>query len=1084
MAFVSTYPVSLTYNYGPNVGTNNSVFNTSDGVFYNLSPLTKNVQDVTFNQNSLNILSNNILLSDCLSGVSQPDKTDYVTETTLSIKLNETTNYFYVSGSGLNVPVLSLVTELSSAVIFNIKFNNDGTISLSNGNNYLTADSTATLKISVYNSATYSTNQSFNYTLHNDQIALFAVTNNQVAFINASPLITPKVLSLGNFTSFNDNVNYYSNVLTLDRFSTTLYKELGETNNVKYVSTTNDIDVANTSADLEHNYLVTAPYTTVNRSTNNLGYNIAALKNHYSPEHIQTPTLSVQSRTYNKLYTGLNTAAGNDKIYLGYLGNETTKKFVKDTDTYFHYPEGAPAVPLSASTLIAAGAQPGSSPWRSDRIFVKQANYGDYSSWGDFNGTQNGEFFCSWLSASEVGAPPAWVDRYFDPTRVNVAGVIYSQGLAPSNNNYPNVIWDVPSTQVLCASSLYVYHRIGDSDNLAVVRGLSALLTHSGTDSTYFYTNTKASALVQAPNTRSYAFNTSVAYGTIKLVNQDFYTPGFTIAFQAYNTDWSNIQGDQIIGNYYNGGIGLFKNNPLLTPFISIMGDNKVTTYNTNLKRLAVTNTSLVSGSYVLKGLYEDTYFVIDPNQIVYEYDQDGVLISQSSFNLTGTLIGAQLINENNVREIIIFTKSGGSINWAKYLTNFVLSTSGTHSGNSNYALDLSNNIYYYDGKGNSTVDGNNVVFALSGDLLVRGLGTTLQQAVLSARDARYIACDHENNIWLLYSDNYLCKLDNYGRVVWDIQTQLPTAQIWDAGTGNALNSYRGINFIAEIDSTTNTLKYSGLLQDGPTQTLYKISPTNGSIELYAAATTPLSAVHSAKQIDCIPGGDSTGYDYQRKYVYPNSNSKELVIKALIENTATLDYSSKIVKLSYDASSLSPGWHHFAISVDPYNKLNLYVDGTLAASTSTGDITLGIYRVYNKRNNLDLVVGTSSFKSQTLAQYTNTVPYAFNGYIADIRFYSDALYQADIKAIQRSFHINSYSDLTWASPAGSRYYIEQIDRFFMHRLPGAKSHSYNIRIKNSNITDLGIRNIIEQNILTSLSKTTPLYTKLNNIIWE
>ena len=253
---------------------------------------------------------------------------------------------------------------------------------------------------------------------------------------------------------------------------------------------------------------------------------------------------------------------------------------------------------------------------------------------------------------------------------------------------------------------------------------------------------------------------------------------------------------------------------------------------------------------------------------------------------------------------------------------------------------------------------------------------------------------------------------------------------------------------------------------------------------MYTAASIPLSAAHSAKQIDCIPGGDSTGYDYQRKYVYPNSNSKELVVKALIENTATLDYSSKIVKLSYDASSLSPGWHHFAISVDPYNKLNLYVDGTLAVSTSTGDITLGIYRVYNKRNNLDLVVGTSSFKSQTLSQYTNTLPYIFNGYIADIRFYSEALYQADIKAIQRSFHINSYSDLTWASPAGSRYYIEQIDRFFMHRLPGAKSHSYNIRIKNSNITNLNLRNIVEQNILASLSKTTPLYTKLNNIIWE
>jgi len=51
-------------------------------------------------------------------------------------------------------------------------------------------------------------------------------------------------------------------------------------------------------------------------------------------------------------------------------------------------------------------------------------------------------------------------------------------------------------------------------------------------------------------------------------------------------------------------------------------------------------------------------------------------------------------------------------------------------------------------------------------------------------------------------------------------------------------------------------------------------------------------------------------------------------------------------------------------------------------------------------------------------------------------------------------------------------------------MPGAKSSLFNVKIKNSNITDPNVRNIIEQNIKSSLSKSTPIYTNLNKIIWD
>ena len=1087
MAVVTTYPVNLTYNYGPKVGTNNLGYSTSDGIFYNISPLLSAVKDVSFNQKTLSVLSNNFLLSDSLSATNYLlNQTDYITETTLNVNGN------YLVASTTPGSAITASTSLSAATVFTIQFNNDYSVSFLYAGNYLTRNSTSVLSMSGYNSNNFPTTQSFYYSLHNGQIVLFTVADGLVVYLSTN-------LQLTTFAGFNSA----SNVITLDRFTSTFLKKLGTTSNVSYLPTTNSIDVAQATTNLPHNYLITVPYENTNTINNTLDYNITTLKNYYSPEHVQTPTLSSQLRAYNRLYTGLNTANGNDKIYLSYLGNEITKIFTKDNDTYFHYPDSALAIPLSASTLVLAGATPGSSPWRSDRIFVKQADYKAYSPWGNFNGIQNGEFFCSWLSAGNTGVQPVWMDRYFNPSRVNLTAVLSSAGVGPSNNSRPDLIWDVPSTQILNPDCLYVYHKIGNKDNTDVVNNLQSTLSHQiagwtnplydagkGTFTGVVY-NLSASNVRTFTNTKYPALDTSKSYATLELNNNDFYVPGFTLTFQAYNNDWTNIQGDQIIGNYYNGGIGLFKNNPILTPFITIVG-NHINTLNTNLYSLY--NTSLAPVGYnntILKSNYNETYFILDAFHNVYEYDQDGVKISQFTLsNITGTLLGSQLIYKNGYREIFVATTSSNVVNWYTFTTaGSALSAGTSPAGYNNYGLDLYNNIYYFNGTGNAAVDNNNVVFALSGDKLVRGLTPGINpgcsQFILSAYNAENINIDVDNNIWILYNGRSLSKLDNYGRIIWDVNVS--SDQFLTNSTGALLNTKRIINFAAQLNPNSNMPSYYGIILDGKTQNIHKVDPDTGIVLQRYNATPFTYNTLSAAPLECRPAGDSTGYDYQRKFVYDvNSNPNALKLKALIENTSTLSQDSYSYELDYDASILTPGWHHFAITIDPYNMLKLYVDSTVVASTSVGSLSAGVYRIYNQRNNPDLVIGTSSFKTQTLALFTTLAkdPYAFNGYLADIRIYSQALQKADISALQRNFHTDSYTDLNWSSPAGSRYYIEQIDRFFPHRMPGAKSSLFNIKIKNSNISDPVIRNIIEKNIIAALSKTIPVYTQLNNIIWQ
>jgi len=228
MAIVSTYPVNLTYNYGPNVGTINTTYTSSEGIIYNITPLLSAVQDVSFNQNSLNILSNNYLLSDSLSGTKRAQLANYVISTTLSVVLADgSTNYFYVSGSGYNIPVVGLTNSTSKATVFDLTFNGDYTLSVSNSGRYVTVDSTTVLKVLSYDALNYSTTQSFNYNLYGNQISLFNVSDGRIACISTSLLTSYNKLKLflNTFTSFNsfntsNSLNTFNTSNSLHPFNT------------------------------------------------------------------------------------------------------------------------------------------------------------------------------------------------------------------------------------------------------------------------------------------------------------------------------------------------------------------------------------------------------------------------------------------------------------------------------------------------------------------------------------------------------------------------------------------------------------------------------------------------------------------------------------------------------------------------------------------------------------------------------------------------------------------------------------------------------------------------------------------------
>jgi len=1002
MAIVSPASVTLTYGYDPNVVTTNTSFYTNEGFYFALSELLSGVKDFSTNQENLLILTDNFNLNDKLDDLQEVDKTEFITKSTISFLSGNNTLYLSADGAGNNV---SYTGNLSSATIFTLSFTPSGVTLFSSGSGdggyCVTIFSSFDLNLQLYPRGDAYTTQIFPYVTYANRTVIFTRTTSEVFTIRPSS----SSLELEPYidTNFTTNQVFY-----FDRFNYTSFSNKGESNLAKYVTTPNNITVSTATSGLPYNYLISTPYQKLDDTLDYTNFNITPLKNYYSPDGVQTPTLTAQLKNYNKIYTGLNTTDGYDKVYLGYKGSEISKVFTKDKDTYFHFPVSATNIALAGSTLVKAGALGGSSPVRSDRLFVKKANYKNYSNWGNYSGTQNGVFFCSWLSASPTGGEAAWMDRYFNPAYVNLTNVLTSTAFTSAANNYPNVIWDVPTTQTFNPESLYIYHRIGDADNQTTIDSFSGTLTRyyknwtetlineaTGLSAGLLY-NYATSAVETTPNTKDESLNTLISYGVTDFTDEELNNNGVTLAFYAQNNDWSNIKGSQLVGNFYNGGIGVSKNNTLLTPFITITG-NSILTTNTNLNTLKTTPAGLGTKNYVLKGEYDTSYYIVTSTKSLLVYDQDDLAIKTYNLSVSGDIVGAHLINENNKKQILVFSKPVSStIAWKKYNTDGTLSTTGTVSGAqagyTAYTIDLGGTpVYFNSASSNGTVDSNNVVFALSGDVLMRGVNTT-PTPVLSALNAEYVACDQNDNIWLLYSKRNLCKLDNYGNVLWDIY-------LTDAPSNSAITSVeaqypRVINFIAEINPNNGVIDYKGLVIDPKTQLIFKINPDTGAIE---------KSTSIVSNGNCNSLGDATGYDYQRKYVYTDGNSNDLAVKAFTRNVNGSVSSEQSINLNYDVSYLTPG---------------------------------------------------------------------------------QALEQSDIRAIRKRFLLDSFTDLNWSTPTGERYYIEQIERFFLNRLPGAKSNMFNIRIKNSTITDTTLRGIIEKNIIASLSKTIPVHTKLKSIIWD
>ena len=811
----------------------------------------------------------------------------------------------------------------------------------------------------------------------------------------------------------------------------------------------------------------------------------------------------IQQRDYYKIFTGTNQSGGYDNVHLGYEAETSEVVLKKDQTTFFHIPFFASVQPINDSTLVADGATPGPIPALSDRIMKKLGGYGDTTPWGYPSERTDGTWLCSWLYALSSESPQ-WLDRYYNPGRLT-----YQEALE-GNANYDDYIkndpvyYDTPSTLTLEPGVYYQYYHNGEKTAAEQVK------TFSGDDQTHLklsiedwsatpldnslyknkvaIANFKPSWVVNVfdpgyQDRNSLSFNNTdfidckVSFNTS--YNQE---DEFTLSFWIYNDDWSKATSTQFVGNLRKGGYGVFYNNLNYNPYFVIpentyghlfyFNQDGNSYYDKN-----VPNTLLGQpGNPVSVNINSNAEILCaeTANRRIYKYNHIGDILAQSQ-PLSGTPYLSILDQNDNT---IVITSSGTSI-FDKDL-QFVSSTTATPYG---YNASNSTPFEYKEriafNKAGTLVresncrdiifDNNNNKWTITVNGALQTSNTSLTS--LPVYDCTKLAIDPENKLWVLTNTNKVYKIDVDNLLITDV---------YEIGA-NVTSDIKNISFIKNYNRDQNTQIWYAYVYINFEQMLYKVTLNGKTVENIFLpqklnSLDQLAKTQNRNLLSFTGKGDFTGYEWRRIFNKILFNNNPQIQFKLAVNPQNPSLPNSIYTLSVPVKYLlNKVWHLVTITFKNHES-KIYIDNFLRDTLPIpGNVDVN----YEFKN--DLYIGCPCGKSENLNTEINSKSIIWNGYIDSIRIYDYALDEKYIPFFIREK--TNATDIEWNIPTAALQYVEVVDRFFKHHMPGSKSVFFNVRLTGTTITDPEIRKRIEDDIKLAVQQIKPAYTELLKIEW-
>lgn len=815
----------------------------------------------------------------------------------------------------------------------------------------------------------------------------------------------------------------------------------------------------------------------------------------------------ITQREYYKIFAGTNQEQNNEKLHLGYEASTTEITLKKDQTTFFHVPFFAETQHIQDSNLIGAGAIPGPIPAGADRIFKKLGDYSNSTPWGSTAQRLDGTWLCSWLYAVSSESPQ-WLDRYYNPGNLSYQDAL-TQGINfLTYQKHDPVYYDVPSTLTLESGVWYQYFHQGEktaSEFIKTFAGVnktrlcldiddwSATPLDKSIYNNQITIDNFSQNWVSKEASPSYIDRNILSFNNTdfidcKITYSDDYNlkNEFSLAFWVKSIDWSKSSSTQLVGNLNRGGYSLFFDDLKYYPFFVI----SETTYghfflfNQEGQIYNEKNSQIVVGQPI-------NFFNVHINS---EGELIGVEGSTSSgqeqtnykiykFNHLGEVQTLTRDQENNtialngIPKLSILNEENGTI---------VITTSGTYTFDRDLILTsyLSSQPYVqdeqicFDYNGNFVRQSNCVDIKYDSNNAKWHINTAGQlycNDILfsSVTNATNIHVDPNNDLWILAEKNLVYKINT---------TTKQIITTFYVGTDAPVTDIKNISFIHSYTRSTGLKTWYALIYHSDEKTLYQVT-LDGVIKqsIYLPQKLNILETETSRQdrdaLTFLSKGDFTGYEWKRifhKILY--NNNIQIQFKVAVQSP-TITNKNTIYKISAPVSNLVNNEWHLIVATIKNKELKLYIDNYLRGSI-TLDSNLDLSYIY--KNNL--FIGCPTGKSENFNKEINSQSLIWDGYIDSIRIYDYAIDESFIQYFIKE-KIQG-DDIIWNLITAPLQYVESIDRFFKHRVPGYKSNYFNIKINQSEITDPQLRETIENDIRAALLDIIPKNTELLSIKWD
>jgi hypothetical protein len=810
---------------------------------------------------------------------------------------------------------------------------------------------------------------------------------------------------------------------------------------------------------------------------------------------------NLQQREYYKIFTGTNQEGGYDKIHLGYEADTTEIVFKKDKNNFFHIPYFAAPQTIQDSTLVADGATPGPIPALADRVYKKLGGYGENTPWGNTVDQNDGTWLCSWLYALS-SETPQWLDRYYNPGRLAYEEVLEGEANFGDYYKHDPVYYDIPSLLTFEPGVQYQYFHQGENtvkDIVATFSGedksrLRLNIENWGGESldTSIYKNN-----VQINDFKREWISTSSEPGYLdrnflSFNNTDFINckitynesynlkDEFTLSFWINHHDWSEATSTQLLGNLRKGGYGVYYNNLYQNPFFVIPENTYGHLFYTNQEKSVYLDKNV---QFTL-GVPADPISVCvnsscevisldSKNLRVVKYNHIGDVIT-----LNKTLSGSNFILKGEPRKMIL----DGSDNC------FVLTTSATYSFNKDLLLlntdfnspYTNNEQIAFNFNGNLIREPNCIDIKFTEDnqkWVIKNDGNLycddvlIESAPTNGKGGN-ITIDPEGNVWVLANSDHIYKINPVNK------TLIATYHV---GVSSSEGDKKNISFVKNYNRSTNQHTWYAVIYHNFEKNLYFVT-LDGKIDkniflpeklnIYEAATS----LQNPEILQFTGSGDFTGYEQKRVFNKINfNNNPQINFKVSIKSPNT-SLPNSIYTLSVPVHYFTDkNWYLVTATIKNRN-LSLYIDNYLRDS-----IELPSNKDLNFEYKTDFFIGTPSGKADNLNKEINSNSVIWNGNLDSVKIYD---YPLESKFIQYFVREKiSPSNIVWNIPTAPLQYVEVIDRFFKHKLPGNKSSFFNIRIKSSGIQNEEIKKLIESDLRNAIERIKPTYAELLKVEW-